>query len=361
MSAPTPPAAWRGDFTDGQTAVVYPVALAIEGGDLVGRDIADSGTSVAGMERLRWPAAAVSSRPLDGQRVTLTCALLPEAMLTTRASDAAARLPDTHRGRLRRTWPRWQAALAYGVGAVAVAALIYVNLDPLARAVARRIPPSYEAQIGQGLGTLLLKNDCATPAARAVLERLIVRLGGGASEVHILGTDVVNAFTLPGGAVVITRGLIAEAASPDEVAGVLAHELEHVKRRHVMIHVVRSGLLTALWQAAVGDYSGLFVIDPKTAMDVADLRFSRDAEREADLGARDRLDAARISRAGFRRFFDRIRSKTDVIPPWLSNHPSSAERAGTLGDDPGALPRTPALTDQDWATLRAGCADKKGQ
>jgi beta-barrel assembly-enhancing protease len=353
VSAPPAPAPWRGQFTDGQTAVVHALALAVEGGDLVGRD-------AAGAERLRWPATLVRSRPLGGGDVTLTCALSPDAALTTDADLVAIHLPEANRGRLRPRWPRWQLVLAYGAGVVVVAGLIYSNLDPLARALARRVPPEYEAQLGQGLATLLLRNDCATPEARAVLTRLADRLGGGATEIHILNMGDANAFTLPGGAFMVTRGLIKEAESPDEIAGVLAHELEHVKQRHVMIQVVRNSLLTALWQAAVGDYAGLFVVDPKTAMDIVDLRFSRDAEREADRGARERLDAAHISRAGFRQFFERVRAKTDAIPAWLSNHPSSAERATVMGDDAGALARTPALDNADWATLRNGCT-KEGK
>ena len=362
MTAPPPPTpapapiAWGGQFTDGQTAVVHALALAVQGGELVGRDD-------AGSVRLRWPAALVNSRPLDDGRTTLTCALYPDAALTTNAELVALFLPeaDASRGRLRPRRPRWQLALAYGAGALLAAGLIYANLDPLARALARRVPPEYEAQLGQGLGTLLLRNDCATPEARAVMTKLVDRLGGGASELHILDVDGANAFTLPGGSIMVTRGLLADAESPDEVAGVLAHELEHARLRHVMTQVVRNGILTALWQAAVGDYAGLFVVDPKTAMDIANLRFSRDAEREADQGALRRLDGARISRAGFRGFFERVRTKTDAVPAWLSNHPSTAERLSTMGDDVGAVARTPALTDAEWRTLRAGCDSKRAR
>jgi predicted Zn-dependent protease len=129
-----------------------------------------------------------------------------------------------------------------------------------------------------------------------------------------------------------------------------------VRQRHVMVHVVRGGMLTALWQATVGDFSGLLIVDPKTAVDVANLRFSRDDEREADRGALQRLDAGAVSRAGFRAFFERMRDKTDKVPAWLSNHPASAERIGAITDEVGAIQRTPALTDREWAELKAGCA-----
>jgi beta-barrel assembly-enhancing protease len=307
-----------------------------------------------GVARLSWPAAALRSEALDAERAVLTSPTAPDASLTTGALELAIHLG--HAGATLRTNPRRRLLLAYGVGVVLAAGLIYTSLDPLAHFFARRIPRSYEAQLGRGMAALLEKSYCETPQAEAALVRLSNRLGGGAAELHVMDADMVNAFTFPGGIVVVTRGLLAELHSPDELAGVLAHELEHSTRRHIMIHVVRGSLLTLAWQATVGDYSGLLVVDPKTAMDIANLRFSRDAEREADQGARARLDAARISVTGFRQFFDRMKGKTDKLPAWLSNHPSSAERSAAVGEEVGAVVRTPAMSAEDWAALRAGCA-----
>ena len=342
--------AWSGQFLDGQTAAVHALDLALEDGTLVGRD-------GAGVERLRWPEPTIRWAALDEEHTRVTSTAAPDASLTTGAADAAIHLGHV-RSLLRRPPRRWLLVVGYGLGAVAAAALVFTSLDPLARIVARRIPRAYEAQLGLGLAQLVAKAYCETPAASAALTRLSERLGGGAAELHILDVDAVNAFTFPGGVVVVTRGLIAASQSSDELAGVLAHELEHATRRHVMIHVVRASLLTLAWQATVGDYSGLLIVDPKTAADIANLRFSRDAEREADRGARDRLGAARISVAGFRRFFERMQAKNAGVPPWLSNHPATAERATSVGEDVGAVVRTPALSNADWAALRAGCVSR---
>jgi Zn-dependent protease with chaperone function len=335
---------------DGQTAAVHELALAVEDGALVGRD-------GAGVERLRWSTGALRSETFEDDRLRLTSPAAPGASLETDAIDAAIALGDA-RGVLARRPRRSVQILAYTIGAVVAAALVYASVDPLSRVVARRIPRAYEEQLGLGLAQVLAKRYCETPDAHAALGRLADRLGRGAAELHILDADMVNAFTFPGGVVIVSKGLLAEAQSPDEVAGVVAHELEHATRRHVMIQVVRTSLLTVAWQATIGDYSGLLVVDPKTAADVANLRFSRDAEREADQGARARLDAAHISVEPFRRFFERLQAKTDKVPPWLSNHPASAERASALGHDVGAVVRTPALSDADWKALRAGCAQR---
>src|SRR5262249_15305217 len=156
--------AWRGQYMDGQTAALHELALSVEAGALVGRDPAD------GTERLRWPTDALRVEELDDARSAVTCAQAPDARLTT--TTAGADISLAHAAASLRKRPRWQRLLAYGVGAVAAGAIIYLNLDPLARAVARRIPASYEAGLGQGLAQLLAKSYCETPAAQAALGRL---------------------------------------------------------------------------------------------------------------------------------------------------------------------------------------------
>jgi Zn-dependent protease with chaperone function len=350
---------------DGVTAAVHNVALTLEGDFLVGRTVPAAPDELgppAAAELLRWAPARVSPQQLGDGRVQLVCAEQPDAMLIVSREAAAALLASVGVDvRRRGPRPRWQNVLIYGAGSVAVAALLYASATPAARWAAHRVPRSAEAKLGQELAHLVSKKYCETPEAGVALGQLARRLGADPHiAVHVLDLEMVNAFTFPGGTVVITKGLLAEAAGPDEVAGVLAHEIEHVARRHVMVHVVRSSLLTALWQAGVGDYTGFFVIDPKTAFDIAALRFSRDDEREADRGAVARLQGAGIRPDGFRQFFDRLRAKTDSIPPWLSNHPSSAERmAAIAAGQPTAQGTTlPALGEAEWKSLQQGCGPR---
>ena len=359
-----------GRFLDGVTAASQEVTVTLErGGEepgwasagdevVVGRRTAGYGDVV-----LRWPRARIARRRIDGARVTLSCADAEDALLeiSTEAADQLLGAAPTRAGGEGERRSRWPTLALYAAGCAAVAAALYLGATPASRAIARRVPPRIAAQLGQGLQALIGKQYCESPAARASLDRLAARLTTAGERdqlaLHVLDTPMVNAFTFPGGTVVVTRGLLAEAESADEVAGVLAHEIEHVARRHVLVHVVRSSLLTAIWQASVGDYSGFMVVDPKTALDIATLRFSRDDERDADRGALRRLNAAGISRVGFGRFFDRMREKTDAIPAWLSNHPASAERSAAIAAAPSATSSatTPALGAADWQALRDAC------
>ncbi|MES1171653.1 MAG: M48 family metallopeptidase [Bacteroidota bacterium] len=338
---------WRGQFADGQSAALHEVLLSLQDGALVGVRVDD------GVELFRWPTASIAADRSGSDRATLTSsAAAPEAALTIGSALLATGLVTAQRPSPRMTK---RTILLCAAATVLAAGAIYLSLDPVARAVARRIPPSYEADLGRGLEALIARHYCETPAERAILARLAVRLEGTPRELHIMDSDMVNAFTFPGGVVIVTKGLLSEAKSADEVAGVLAHELEHVHQRHVMIHFVRGSMLTALWQATVGDYAGLFVIDPKTAFDIASLRFSRADEGEADRGAVARLSRAGISPAGLRDFFQRLRGKTDAIPTWLSNHPATTERIEAIAPGAPASSKTPALAPADWEALRRAC------
>src|SRR6185369_12453990 len=122
-------------------------------------------------------------------------------------------------------------------------------------------------------------------ASDEAVQSMLTRLDPGRRldvEIRVVNIDIPNAFALPGGVVLLTRGLLEGAESPEEVAGVLAHELGHVLHRHALSHMIRNALLGGAWATTLGDYSGLLVIDPKTAYEAATLKYSREAEAEAD-------------------------------------------------------------------------------
>ncbi len=93
------------------------------------------------------------------------------------------------------------------------------------------------------------------------------------------------------------------------MAGVLAHEMQHVTQRHVLAGFVRDAILTGIWALTIGDYAGLMVVDPGTAYRVANLKFSREDEASADRAAAMMLHRAGISHRGLTAFFERLNRK----------------------------------------------------
>jgi predicted Zn-dependent protease len=198
------------------------------------------------------------------------------------------------------------------------------------------------------------------------LADLAKRLGEGDSEaplfeLKVYDIDIVNAFALPGDRIVITEKLIETAEAPDEVAGVLAHEMGHVYHRHAEAQMVRAMGIELLLKIAsggggdIGGFAGLLAI----------LRYSRDAEREADSFALDQLKKVAIDPLGLKRFFERMmklegdqglsRGIFGTMSDMMSTHPVTKERIDAIQPLPHGTPARPVLSDADWASLRKIC------
>src|SRR6185295_147454 len=126
-------------------------------------------------------------------------------------------------------------------------------------------------------------------------------------QFHIMQDTNVNAFAIPGGHVVILTGLLERADSAEEVAGVLAHEIAHVTKRHSMRSMMQSAGLVVLIQSIFGDTSGVVAILTQGSQFLIEQRFSRDFEREADDVGWNYLVRANIDPQGMIEFFEKLK------------------------------------------------------
>ena len=98
-------------------------------------------------------------------------------------------------------------------------------------------------------------------AGRAALDKLVGKLEAAAALPFPLHVEVVrraepNAMALPGGHIYVDDGLIAKAQTPDELAGVLAHEIGHVAHRDGTRTVLQTAGLSFLFGMMLGDFVG---------------------------------------------------------------------------------------------------------
>jgi predicted Zn-dependent protease len=153
--------------------------------------------------------------------------------------------------------------------------------------------------------------------------------------IKVIDSDEVNAFALPGGFFYVNSGLIIRAQEESELAGVMAHEISHVTARHGTKNATKGELMQLAtiplillgpggW-AGYGIYQGLNLAIPVTY-----LKFSRDAEREADFLGLQYMYKAGYDPNSYVTFFERIQAdekrRPGTIPKVFSTHPPTPER-----------------------------------
>lgn len=342
-----------GRWMDGQSARDHAVHATAEGSELV---IYGEGGVVA-----RWPIGSVKVDAMhEGAVFHVECSLAPDALLTL--EDPAFVSTLVAHGAKTSSLLSGSKGLAIGLASfatlAALIAAVYWNASNISSAIARRIPISAERDIAPRMQTLFARNTCKTEKADAAIAVMMSRLDPEHRldvDVRIVNLRMANAFALPGGVVILTRDLLEEADGADEVAGVLAHELAHVEHRHALSHMIRSALLGGIWAATLGDYSGFMVVDPKTAYETATLKFSREAEAEADEMALRTLTLRGISAQGLVNFLERNSKAEGKGMNFLSSHPASADRITKLSHQALAHKGEPVMDPAMFYELRKAC------
>jgi predicted Zn-dependent protease len=139
-----------------------------------------------------------------------------------------------------------------------------------------------------------------------------------------------NAFAMPGGIIVLTDEMVWEAGSEDEIAAVLAHEIGHIELRHALKELMESSALAAVAGIVTSDASSYAVAVAGLPMLLAETKYSRASEAEADEFAFQLLKRRGISPAAFATLMERLAKdypNRNGEYTFLSTHPAPADRA----------------------------------
>lgn len=164
----------------------------------------------------------------------------------------------------------------------------------------------------------------------------------------------INAFAIPGGHIYMYTGLLKAAESEAEVVGVLGHEVAHVTRRHVAQQLVAMYGLDTVTSMALGKDAGtLATLVSNVAAQGAMLKYSREAERDADYHGLNYMVWAGYNPRGFVSFFEKLGGGPSP-PEFLSTHPNPANRAAKVRKRIQAMDNPPDyLGAQEWKTKKA--------
>lgn len=356
-------------YSDGRTAASHRARVGFDGAALV---ILPGGEAPP----VRWKLKDIEiADPVTRRTVDVLLHEPGRAGGTVFVADPAFIRELTRRAPRMTQWSRRWMGLRPFVWISALSAVLLglawaTDFSP-ARGIASLLPKSSREMLGREVVRSMSggRRTCTDTAGKAALETLAKRLseatGGKASfNISVVDSEVMNAFAAPGEQIVVMRKLIDAAGSPDEVAGVIAHEMGHGIELHPEAGIVRAVGLAALTEFIFGG-GGLTNI----GLQLAQLGYTRQAERQADQHAIEILKRAGIGTQGMIDFFNRIErmqggkgdvsANADSAIDLLRTHPRTAERIQLFKNQP-AYPATPALSSADWAALRGICGEPAG-
>jgi predicted Zn-dependent protease len=202
-------------------------------------------------------------------------------------------------------------------------------------------------------------NSAREKPGRAAFDKLMGQIETAAALPIPLNTRVVrkpdaNAITLPGGHIYVFQGLIDAAGTPDELAGVIAHEVGHAAHRDGTRTVLQAAGLSLLFGVFLGDFvgGGAVVFAAKTILQTS---YGREVETAADA-----YGVALMTRIGgdpraLGTILLRIAGTTHPGPKILLDHPETRDRIAAIEAMAGSGPTRPLLIPSEWAALKTIC------
>ena len=291
---------------------------------------------------------AVTIADLEAQRVLLEHA----------PASVAKRLK---RGHSTVHWHRrkWKAIVGVLAGFVLLALVAWWQSEAITMWIANRVSLENEVRIGDSaLEQLRTKHQLTDQGVAAeTVARIGARLTEG-SRYHyrwyVSDDRQVNAFALPGGVVVVNAGMIEAAANAEEMAGVLAHEVQHVEHRHTLQQMIHTAGWAAVLAVVLGDVSAITAV---VLHQLGNLRNSRKLEKQADDDGLRALARADIALDGmvnlFRKLEGEERRRGGPGIPLLRSHPTTDERIRDLEQLAAALKCRCRSLGIDWAAVQS--------
>jgi len=238
---------------------------------------------------------------------------------------------------------RVKLVLIFFVGSGLVLWLGMVAVGAMVRSIVAKVPPELEKKYGSDcLAEVktefkLVEDTNMVAELAAVAQPLLdVMPKGHEWQFYVIDEEYPNAFALPGGHILITTGLLEMTEKPEELLGVLAHELAHVTQKHGFRKLVASaGPLLVLQVFVSGNNGALAIVGGGSALLVAQ-SFSQEYEKEADDTGWEYLLKARIDPRGMIEIFRKMQADEATegggmgLPKAFHSHPDFAKRLARI-------------------------------
>lgn len=356
-------------FYDGHTSKAHKVSVILSGSILHLQDENQKTIHSWTLDKI-----TIIERPIPPAPAILSYIKSPDARLHITNKKGweylKSRLAQKGKKSSRHLPTHWSSFGAYGLVSVLSLIFIFLLFPRVMGGLAYLMPLSWEKTLGHHISASMTNGEkgCTKAEGKAALDKLQRTLQKTMKrkipyDIHVIDDPYfLNAFALPGGYIFLYRKVIDDATTPEEVAGILAHEMAHIELYHTTKSVVRDlGLGFTLSMVFGGNASSMGDI----ARILSQMGYSREDESAADMHAIQTLKQLNISPAGLQDFLTRVHEQEWDIDfegqeylEYISTHPDTEKRIAAIKINKDTN-YTPAMSKKEWSALRSICDQTK--
>jgi len=303
-----------------------------------------SANNVDGINRF-WQRANISSKSIStSQKILLSYGGFPPERLeiTGAGADAFMEYSLAQETAIKKSYHQITRANPFKLvigSALALGLVIYSYVFHISPFVGEKavvlVPKEIETKVGEKMYENMTSFVSVDEAKSAKLLEFFQACGFESDypiRIDYATNDMVNAFAIPGGQIVVFEGILNEMESWEELAALLGHELAHVNQRHSFQQIARSVSSYLLLSVLTGDVAGASSVFLEQASQINEMANSRIHEKEADVVGLDYLRNNSIRPTAMKDLFKRLMDASEApgalanTMEILSTHPLSSKR-----------------------------------
>jgi len=278
-----------------------------------------------------------SSFDFSRQQTKLRHIKIPGAELFIKGNDAASFI-EAMMAEQKKTWYKkssgkeWIRNSLLFLGLLGALFLLYLLIVPwLSQKLASKVSINTEKQLGDAVYDALGLTGQEDTAKSYVLNEFFTAMDVPTAydiKISVVNDNIVNAFALPGGRIIVYSALLKEITSYPELAALLSHEFTHINNKHSTKSIFRrlgSKVFLGLLFGRLGTVTNVVV---NHADNLKTLKYSRILEKEADMNGLNILIKSEIDPNGFVSLFHHLEESApaNVLPEFLVSHPDVQKR-----------------------------------
>jgi predicted Zn-dependent protease len=295
------------------------------------------------LQTIRWEISDIMAGDSTPQKSTFRYGEFPHQSLLLDTQIAAPHLPEHIQNHTVDSWIQNNGLRGVLMATACLVGLVvsvyWFILPPLAERSAQFMPMTYEKQLGDELFEKLTADYTINEEATTIINEFAQEIDFNTNydiRIKVVESDVVNAFAVPGGNIVVFTPLLQKMDRPEQLAALLGHEVGHVTHRHSLKSLFRTLSRYMFVSLLTSDLNGVSTTLLDNANTLFNLQYSRELEEEADQTALETLADNHIDQEGCTELFQILKKTTEEeddlgleMPAFLSTHPLTDSRIET--------------------------------